>query len=214
MIEYVTLSNIKQFRENPIIEQHRLRYRSIILRQNWDVPNYDGLEFDQYDNPATKYLVYRDVSGSVRGVSRLYPTTLPYMLEEKFSHFITTQKIPKDPNVWEGSRFCVDHTLPAEMRKRIINEIVVSYLETGIKHNIKAIVGLMYPAYWRSIFIKAGWNIDFMGDVIELNDGNKARSAWLPVSEKILSDVRKTTGINEKITNFGERNEKDIAQAA
>ena len=55
MIEFVTVENVNQFPGNALVAQHRLRYRSIIERQNWDVPNYGKMEFDQYDNPAAKY---------------------------------------------------------------------------------------------------------------------------------------------------------------
>jgi acyl homoserine lactone synthase len=204
MIEFVTVENMNRFPGNALAAQHRLRYRSIIERQDWDVPNYGEMEFDQYDNPAAKYLVYRDDNYVARGVSRFYPTTLPYMLEQLFSDFVADRDMPKSPRVWEGSRFCIDQTLPPQTRKRIAHEIVVGYLEAGLRHGIEGIVGLMYPAYWRSLFTSAGWEIEYMGDVTLLADGNKARSAWLPVSESVLARVRKATGIHETIVNFGD----------
>jgi acyl homoserine lactone synthase len=204
MIEFVTVENMNQFSGNPLADQHRLRYRSIIERQKWDVPNYCQMEFDQYDNPAAKYLVYRDEKYIARGVSRFYPTTLPYMLEQLFSKFVTEREIPKHPRVWEGSRFCIDQTLPPQARKRIAGEIVVGYLEAGLRYGIEGIVGLMYPAYWRSLFTSAGWEIKYLGETALLDDGNKARAAWLPVSESTLARVRKTTGIHETIVTFGD----------
>ena len=206
MVDFVTLSNITHFSGNPIIEQHDLRYRSVIQRQNWKVPYYKGLEFDEYDNPAAKYLVYRNENGKALACSRFYPTHLPYMLEEKFSRYIKNIDVPKDEHIWEGSRLCVDHTLPALQRKEIIHYIVVSYLEMALFFNVKAIIGLMYPACWQSVFIKSGWEIKFIGDVLKLEDGHKAQAAWLPVSQEILNEVRKTTGIINRVTNFGESN--------
>lgn len=203
MIEFVTLDNIDQFKGNPLAEQHRLRYKNIIQRQRWNVPSYCGMEFDQYDNPAAKYLIFRDEHNVARGVSRFYPTTLPYMLEEVFSHFVTTTTIPKRHDVWEGSRFCIDQTLSPETRKRIAREIVIGYLEVGLQNSITGIVGLMYPAYLRSLFISAGWDIVFLGDPMLLEDGHKARAAWLPVSEAVLAKVRETTGIYESVINQG-----------
>jgi acyl homoserine lactone synthase len=211
MIEFVTVENVNLFAENALAAQHRLRYRSIIERQQWDVPNYGEMEFDQYDNPAAKYLVYRDDNRIARGVSRFYPTTLPYMLEQLFSQFVTDRDMPKSHRVWEGSRFCIDQTLPPQIRKRIAGEIVVGYLEAGLRYGIEGIVGLMYPAYWRSLFTSAGWEIEFMGDVTLLDDGNKARAAWLPVSESVLAGVRKTAGIHETIVNFGDLDVKALA---
>jgi len=212
MIEFVTVENMNRFPGNALAAQHRLRYRSIIERQHWEVPNYGEMEFDQYDNPAAKYLVYRDKDHVARGVSRFYPTTLPYMLEQLFSHFVTDREIPKSSRVWEGSRFCIDQTLSPRTRKRIAQEIVVGYLEAGLRHGIEGIVGLMYPAYWRTLFTSAGWELAYMGETTLLDDGNKARAAWLPVSENVLARVRRTTGIHETIVNFGDVDVK--AQAA
>lgn len=211
MIEFVTLDNINQFSGNPLSAQHKLRYRSIIERQKWNVPNYCGMEFDQYDNPAAKYLVFRDENFVARGVSRFYPTTLPYMLEQLFSHFVTVRDIPKSPYIWEGSRFCIDQTLPPDIRKHIAREIVVAYLEIALRYDIEAIVGLMYPAYWRSLFISAGWDIQYLGDIKLLEDGNKARAAWLPVSEAVLEKVRTTTGLYATVVNLGNLNVESIA---
>src|ERR1700691_6121840 len=89
MIEFVTVEDMNRFSENAMAAQHRLRYRSIIERQEWNVPNYHEMEFDQYDNPAAKYLVYRDDNYIARGVSRFYPQTFPNMLEQLFSNFLT-----------------------------------------------------------------------------------------------------------------------------
>ena len=44
----------------------------------------DGMEFDQYDNLATEYYIARDVNNEVLGVTRSYPTTIPYMLQDVF----------------------------------------------------------------------------------------------------------------------------------
>jgi len=133
------------------------------------------------------------------------------MLEQLFSHFVTGRDIPKSPWVWEGSRFCIDQTLPPATRKRIAQEIVVAYLETGLRHGIEGIVGLMYPAYWRSLFTSAGWELEYLGETTLLDDGNKARAAWLPVSDCVLARVRRTTGIHETIVNFGDVDVKALA---
>ena len=89
VIECVTLENNHLFLGNAIAEQHRLRYKSIIKRQNWNVPDIREMEYDQYDNPATVYLIWRDKKNIARGVCRLYPTDRPYMLKEVFPNLIS-----------------------------------------------------------------------------------------------------------------------------
>ncbi|HBR69678.1 MAG TPA: autoinducer synthase [Rhodospirillaceae bacterium] len=205
MIECATIENNHRFDGNPILAQHRLRYESIIQRQHWDVPCVRGMEYDSYDNPAAYYFVKRDGSGKALGVCRLYPTDRPYMIKEAFPYMVTKCDLPSDVSVWEGSRFCVDQTLEPSIRKRIIQELVVSYLEFSIENNIKSIIGIMYPVYWKNIFIKSGWNVEWLGDVHKSAEGHKIVAGDLRVSKEVLAHVRKITGIHEQVLDFGTR---------
>lgn len=204
MIECVTLENNHHFLGNPICEQHKLRYDSIIKRQSWDIPTVRGMEYDTYDNPASYYLIKRDAHGKAIGSSRLYPTDRPYMLQEAFRHLVTKVELPRDRRVWEGSRFCVESSLPPEERKRIIQEIVVGYLEFALANDIKSIIGVMYPVYWKNIFIKSGWDVEWMGDVCRSDEGHKIIAGDLRVSKAVLNNVRKVTGIKETILSYGD----------
>ena len=65
-----------------LASQFRLRHRVFIERVDYKVPTWKGMEFDQFDTPATQYFVWRDDEGEVRGVARLAPTSLDYMLEK------------------------------------------------------------------------------------------------------------------------------------
>ncbi len=201
MIECINIRNNHQFLANPLASQHELRFKSIIVRQGWEVPSYENLEYDSYDNPAATYLVWRDYNKVVRGVSRLYPTDRPYMLQEVFSH-LSNADLPNSKQIWEGSRFCVDESLPADIRQQIIKELVVSYLEFGLVNDIEAFIGLMYPAYWRNIFTKSGWDIEWLGSPEKLEDGKRVRAGKVHVSERALEKVRETTGIYQSITNL------------
>ena len=214
MIDCVSIDNVHKFNGNPLASQHQLRYRSIIQRQKWDVPVVKDMEYDSYDNPATTYLIWRDDEGIARGVSRLYPTDRPYMLQEVFSHLVT-EDLPSDPKIWEGSRFCVDETLPPETRRQIIQEIVLAYLEFGLDQGIERYIGLMYPIYWRNIFTKAGWDIDFMGPEIRLEEdyGHAVRAGGVRVSQENLLKVREKTGIHHAVLSYGDKIE-DVRKVA
>ncbi len=204
MLDCVSISTSHFFLGNPIYEQHRLRHECIVQRQSWNVPTIRNMEYDQYDNPASYYLVWRDREGKARGSSRLYPTDRPYMLQEIFPNLVSKIPLPKSSQVWEGSRFCVDAALKPEMRKRIVQEIVIGYLEFGLEQGISSIVGVMYPAYWRNIFIGNGWDVEWIGDVSKSEEGHKIVAGSLPVSEAVLKKVRERTGIRENVLNFGE----------
>src|SRR5688572_22902087 len=92
------------------ISQHRLRHRLFVERQHWNVPTYKNLEYDQFDTPAAKYLLWLDWMGMARGVVRLVPTTQPYMVETLWPGLVRGS-LPKSPSIWEASRFGCDRNL-------------------------------------------------------------------------------------------------------
>ena len=212
MIDCVSISTNHLFAGNPIYEQHRLRHECIVQRQSWNVPTIRNMEYDQYDNPAAHYLVWRDRAGKAQGSSRLFPTDRPYMLEEVFPHLVSKTPIPKSHRVWEGSRFCIDSGLQPETRKRIMQEMVVGYLEFGLDQGISHFVGVMYPAYWRNIFISNGWDVEFLGEPHKSEEGHKIIAGRGIVSRATLEKVRLKTGIRESVLYYGE--EMEYSRAA
>jgi N-acyl-L-homoserine lactone synthetase len=135
MISCITLKTAHLFRGNPIASMLQLRFRAVIERQEWDVPNWQNMEYDEFDNPATTYFVWRDGDDAVGGCARLYPTDRPYMLKKAFSFLVTDGTLPEsDMTIWEGSRLCVEKDLPAPLRKRIIYELSVAYMEYAMSN--------------------------------------------------------------------------------
>jgi acyl homoserine lactone synthase len=213
MLECVTLSTNHLFEGNPIYEMHRLRYQSIIKRQNWDVPVIKDMEYDAYDNPAAYYLIKRDEFGQAIGCSRLYPTDRPYMLKDAFAYLVSKIDMPQSSDVWEGSRFCVAQHLLPEQRKVIIQEMVVGYLEFAQRYNIKSIIGVMYPIYWNNIFIKVGWNVEWLGDIHKSSEGHKIIAGDLKVSNETLKIIREKTGIHYSVLDDGSLKKKQYKAA-
>ncbi|MCB1592691.1 MAG: GNAT family N-acetyltransferase [Alphaproteobacteria bacterium] len=211
MIDCVTLSTNHHFGYNPIYRQHQLRYQSIIERQGWEVPTIEDMEYDSYDNPAAYYLVKKDHAGKAIGVSRLYPTDRPYMLQQSFSHLVSKIDLPSTPRVWEGSRFCVERSIEPDMRKRIIQEIVIGYLEFSLVKKIRSIIGVMYPVYWRNIFVKSGWDVEWLGEIHRSEEGHKIIAGNLVVTQEVLNRVRSITGIHDPVLNFGHDEEESLA---
>lgn len=112
--------------------------------------------------------------------------------------------MPKSFRIWEGSRFCVDASLPPETRKRIIQEIIVAYLEFGLDLGVSNFVGVMYPAYWRNIFISNGWEVEFLGEPHKSEEGHKIVAGSVTVSRAALEKVRDKTGIRKTVLNYGD----------
>ena len=156
------------------------------------------MEYDQYDTPATVYLVWIDEDGMVRGTSRLNPTDRPYMLADLWSDMVVDCKLPHSPYIWEGTRICIDKSLPACMRERIKWEIVLGYLEFGLANKIEKYVGIMQNFIWLKVFIQSGWGAEYLGPE-KLIDGIKTRAGEVLVSPQALQRVQDKVKIHTRV---------------
>lgn len=188
-----------QYFGKALSSQYRLRYRSFVDRQDWALSSFRGMEYDCYDTPATSYLVWQDERGEVRGTSRLIPTDRPYMLRDLWPESVENIPLPASVRIWEGSRFCIDRDLPQALRRRITAEIVCAYLEFALAQNIRAIIGIMPPLIWRSVFINAGWDVEFLGKAGHYGGGRKNIAGQMHVSAAALAQVRRRTGIHHPV---------------
>lgn len=195
-----------------LASQFRLRYRAFIDRQDYQVPSWKGMEYDQFDTPATQYFVWRDEDGEVRGVARLAPTTLNYMLKEIWPDKVTDIELPNSERVWEGTRFGVDRDLPAAQRNAIVKELVCAYAEYAITHGIDEIIGLMPVAITRAVFNRNGWKSTMIGPIWR-EDGIEVQAGILPVSVETLQTVRRRTQFSNVLHLLGEDQAHDRAAA-
>lgn len=175
-----------------LASQFRLRHRVFIERVDYKVPTWKGMEFDQFDTPATQYFVWRDDEGEVRGVARLAPTSLDYMLEKIWPEKIVNIDLPHSDKVWEATRFGVDSDLPAKVRNTIVKELICAFLEFGTMHGIESILGLTYVTLIRNIFLRNGWDAKMVSPVWR-EDGIEVQAGLLPVSMEVLHNVRRRT---------------------
>lgn len=81
------------------------RHRVFVERLGWQLEARDGFESDQFDRSDTIYVAVEDEQGRIAGCARLLPTTQPYLLSEVFPQLLNGQCAPRDPCIWELSRF-------------------------------------------------------------------------------------------------------------
>ena len=200
MISCISTENVHEF--GPAFHsQFRLRHGGFVERQQYDVSVYDGMEFDQYDTPASRYLVYHTDEGRALGVSRLTPTVLSSMLRDLWPHLVQDKSVLRCERVWEGTRYCVDKDASPEIRQRIIHEMACAYLEFGLKLGLKKIIGLMPTYIYRSVFERPGIEMEYLGPV-EAIGRHKCRAVAIPVTAQQLAHVRRKTGIAGSILRF------------
>lgn len=178
---------------------YRLRYHGFKQRQDYNVPSYNGMEYDAYDTPATTYIAWRDEENVVRGCARLFPTTQPYMIEHLWPQSVAYEPLPRSPKIWEASRMCIDKSLPPQRRSIIHGMILCGLLEFGQAQGIDWMIGVMALPIWRSVFIRAGWPIEFLGPPVELAPREKIYAGKMNVSDAILKSVRDKFSIHRTV---------------
>ena len=108
----------------------RERHSTFIGRNGWELPECDGMEYDQYDTPASRWVAIHE-DGEVRAGVRLTPTTArcgiyTYMIRdaqvgvlENMPRDLLFEEAPVAPHVWEASRIFVASSVPAAERFRV-----------------------------------------------------------------------------------------------
>ncbi|MDD3019965.1 MAG: acyl-homoserine-lactone synthase [Alphaproteobacteria bacterium] len=196
-------------------DQFRLRHQEFIDRQGYDVKVYREMEFDEYDTPATTYLVCTNSDRKVLGVSRLIPTIVKCMLVEHWPHTLFNPKNIISPNTWEGTRFCVDKTLPPEIRRQVAQELCAAYLEFGLQNGVNRIIGLMQTYVLRSVFGRCGIQYSAIGDVTTIGRYAKVQAAEMEISLLQLQNMRRCTGLKniifQELTIYEKKGQKYAA---
>lgn len=162
----------------------RARRQSFIERNNWDLPEANGMEFDQYDTPASRWVAVHKLGRVMAGV-RLTPTTArcgiySYMIRD--AQLGLLDSIPKDllfedapvaPHIWESSRVFVAEDVPSKLRLRVqcalISEMVLSARELGAT----SLVGIV-PEHSPRLARRTGIDCVPAGPVIETDDGDRS----------------------------------------
>ncbi|CDX43267.1 Acyl-homoserine-lactone synthase (fragment) [Mesorhizobium sp. ORS 3359] len=87
---------------------HRLRHCVSKQRLDREVETTGGYEVDTLDAQKPHYLVPRGASGEACGCVRLFASTGPTLLGDTFPMLLQGKPAPRDPRIWESSRFALD----------------------------------------------------------------------------------------------------------
>jgi len=156
----------------------RARHETFIQQNNWDLPQVDGMEFDQYDTPASRWIAVHEFGEVLAGV-RLTPTTArcgiyTYMIRDAQRGLLDTipqdllyEEAPVASHIWESSRIFVSHKVPAKLRMRVqmslINEMTISARELGAS-SVLGLIPENGPRWGRRV----GLDIDVIGKVLTI----------------------------------------------
>jgi acyl homoserine lactone synthase len=181
--------------------QHRLRRKLFIDRQNYAVPVYNELEYDQYDTPAATYVVRRDPHGVVRAVNRLIPSTMPYMIRDLWPDLLSACPMPDSWEIWESSRFGVDNDLDPATRERYLSELLCGIVEFGLRRNVSWFLALLTAPLVRRSLIAAGLDVEVLGPARAIGGCPPALPIRVNVTEASVAELRRRKGLAGPVLN-------------
>ncbi|MEA2977115.1 MAG: hypothetical protein QOF19_2635 [Alphaproteobacteria bacterium] len=176
MIEAFSLKTAHRFGD-ALASQARLRYRVFVQQRTLPHAFYDGMEYDEFDTPATVYLVWRDPAMIVRGLIRLVPTSVPYMMEKYWPHLCQSRELPKTESIWESSRVCVDRSYDPSLRKVIMPSLLCAVEEFSRHNGIQAAIGVTRQHLLDHFF---PGKVQWLGEPTEV-EGEQEAAFWIPL---------------------------------
>ncbi|MCW3838188.1 acyl-homoserine-lactone synthase [Sphingomonas canadensis] len=131
----------------------------------WQVPVLEGqYEIDQFDNADARYLIVTDGGEHHLASARLLPTTRPHILDSLFPA-LCAAPVPRGPDTFEITRFCLDRNITAAQRRdarnRLVSALVVHALATGVR----TYTGVADSA-WLAQILQFGWDASPLGQIM------------------------------------------------
>ena len=173
----------------------RARRELFIVHNKWNLPEAMGMEYDQYDTPASRWVVVHDGEGKVLAGNRLTPTTTrcgiySYMIRDAQRGLLDTipanllhDEAPVADHIWESSRLFVSHDVPSSIRRRVHAQLIAQLGETvrglGASHCLT-----LLAATWPRWADRVGVKMQGMGPVMEI-DGIENQVVLMDFSQTV-----------------------------
>jgi acyl-homoserine lactone synthase len=128
----------------------------------WDLPILDGrFEVDAFDDEHATYIILAGEDGQHLGSARLLPTERPHILGNLFPQ-LCAGPVPRGPNVYEITRFCLDRRQGAARRRDTRNRLVSALAGFALDHDIHTYTGVAQMA-WLQQILAFGWDCRPLG---------------------------------------------------
>lgn len=160
----------------------RARRQSFIVQKQWNLPESLGMEYDQYDNPSSRWIAVHE-NGEVLGGMRLTPTTArcgiySYMIRDAQRGLLDTipfdlldEEAPVDPHIWESTRVFVSHKAPMSIRRRIHAMMVDEMIRAARDNGATQIIALT-AGNWKRWYGRCGLTAHAIGPMMKIDDGD------------------------------------------
>ncbi|MEL6167438.1 MAG: acyl-homoserine-lactone synthase [Pseudomonadota bacterium] len=166
----------------------KARHESFIVQNNWDLPEVDGMEFDQYDTPLSRWIAVHHLGRVLAGI-RLTPTTArcgiyTYMIRdaqlgllESIPSDLLFENAPVAPHIWEASRVFVAQDVPAAQRADVQASLMEAMVRTAREEGATQLIGLC-PRAWMRWMRRLGYTTEHVGPCLEIG-GSKNQAIFM-----------------------------------
>lgn len=132
----------------------RARHRTFIEEKAWDLPSADGMEFDQYDTPQSRWIAVHELGQVLAGV-RLTPTTArcgvySYMVRDaqrglldEIPDNLLYEEAPVAQHIWDANRMFVARDVPASRRREVQVRLITGMVTGARNHGASQLLGLL-----------------------------------------------------------------------
>ncbi len=171
----------------------RQRYEVFVKEKGWDLKTYNGLEFDNYDVPATLYLAQLDADGEMIASMRMNATDGPFLLKDVFPD-MCHGAIPQGRDVWELTRGALS---PKLRRSKHYGRMICGVLEAALLWGAQKSIGI-YSVDYLMKQMQFGLDLKPLGPP-RIMDGEPNVAAEFPFNFETLQRVRTSFGITEPV---------------
>jgi len=181
----------------------RLRKTVFVDQLGWSVPVCGDQERDCYDDLRPVYLVWCDATGTrLYGSMRLMPTTGPTLLYDVFHATLPTNVDLVAPDIWEGTRMCIDETVIAEdfpglSPAEAFSRLLLALCEVALHYGIGTMLS-NYEPHMRRVYRRAGVAVDELGRADGYGRLPVCCGAF-EVSTAVLQSMRQAIGLTEPL---------------
>ena len=172
----------------------KARRESFIVRNRWALPEAEGLEYDQYDNPSSRWVAVHQGDRVLAGI-RLTPTTArcgmySYMIRDAQRGLIESiptnlmyDEAPVADNIWESSRIFVSHDTPQRIRRVVHAHLTMEMMKSARELGATQVLGLI-PANWPRWTRRCGVEAEAAGPIMNI-DGTDNQVVTIDLSGKL-----------------------------
>lgn len=174
----------------------RARREVFIDAKGWDLPQTEGMEFDQYDTPQSRWVIVHEYGRVLAGM-RLTPTTAKcgrysYMLRDaqlglldNIPDNILFFDAPVRDEIWEATRLFVVASVSSK-RRLIIQSILLEHMSASARElGATAIIGIV-PSVFSRWMKRIRMSATPVGPAMVI-DGDSIQAALMRVDQPFAS---------------------------